>query len=794
LRVDEPERTSFSRTPSFAWAPVPGADHYEFQLSLSTTFRDNAVVYADLHVPTPVLAPNLTLPWITGNPHSLYARVRAVLPTGATDWSAPFGFDMVAPAPPTPLPSYPGLLRWTPIEGAAGYQVWLVDVGKMETVTTNVLDEREFYTFHQSQQWLGTVRWRIRVIRLQSAALSRINGIPAGDYGPWSTTYVSTNPDFVGGPLKLVGTVSDVFSDGAAGSPSHRLMPAFLFTGNTGLSGTPSELFRVEVFTDRQCLNRVFTGAVTGSPAYSPRPFGPLSLPMSGVAVASARNSFLPDGGEPTSVTPDGDTLQTTEMAADQAPTGTAPGAPGESGSGSGSGSSSSSGSAAGGAATTPPAGGSGTSSNPTNGGSSGTITWSGRSGAPTDLWDVDWPKAGYYWTVVPVSAAPPNPLQTSLVAPGAKTDDTVLPIANANGFGSGDLVQIGFGASVETITVAAVSAGQLTLISKLRFVHGPGEPVIRVSGNLQYHDAELAQDTCASGRVARFGKSSEPSLTASGELFATGLSSDGRLTSARHTTSFYGAPLVSWTPALGALAYEVQWSKTSYPFQPEAYGGGSKGFMTTGTSMVLPVGPGTWYYRVRGFDYSLPSGSQQMTWSDPAKLVVAKPTFKVIGGGGAKPTPKQKPRPKATPTPPKKTTPGLRLVNGAGFAIKIPSTWKACAQAGSANGYCDPTKQIDLGISIQGAAYQQMAAAVLADLQNAGVKDAKTQDVTLPAGAAVALTATETRSGHVVHELAYFVKGAGTSSWVVGFDAKDGSYAANLKLLGQIIGSFQLR
>ncbi|HEY3541004.1 MAG TPA: hypothetical protein VGK79_00550, partial [Gaiellaceae bacterium] len=147
LRVDEPARTSFSRTPSFAWAPVPGADHYQFQLSLSTTFRDNAVVYADLHVPTPVLAPNLTLPWITGNPHSLYARIRAVTSAGATDWSAPYGFDMVAPAPPTPLPSYPGLLRWTPIEGAAGYQVWLVDAGKMETVTTNVLDEREFYTF-----------------------------------------------------------------------------------------------------------------------------------------------------------------------------------------------------------------------------------------------------------------------------------------------------------------------------------------------------------------------------------------------------------------------------------------------------------------------------------------------------------------------------------------------------------------------------------------------------------------------------------------------------------------------
>ena len=90
---------------------------------------------------------------------------------GATPWSANFGFDMVPPPAPTPLPSYPGLLRWTPVEGADAYEVWLVDVlgGKMETVRTNVLDEREFYTFHQSASWIGTVRWRIRAIRSNAA-------------------------------------------------------------------------------------------------------------------------------------------------------------------------------------------------------------------------------------------------------------------------------------------------------------------------------------------------------------------------------------------------------------------------------------------------------------------------------------------------------------------------------------------------------------------------------------------------------------------------------------------------
>jgi len=32
LRADEPATTTFHRTPSFAWNPVPGARKYQFQL------------------------------------------------------------------------------------------------------------------------------------------------------------------------------------------------------------------------------------------------------------------------------------------------------------------------------------------------------------------------------------------------------------------------------------------------------------------------------------------------------------------------------------------------------------------------------------------------------------------------------------------------------------------------------------------------------------------------------------------------------------------------------------------
>jgi len=130
----------------------------------------------------------------------------------------------------------------------------------------------------------------------------------------------------------------------------------------------------------------------------------------------------------------------------------------------------------------------------------------------------------------------------------------------------------------------------------------------------------ELPQEACAAGRLQRFGISSEPSLTTGAAPFVTGLTSNGRLTSAASTPAFYGAPLIAWTPAFGADVYEVQYmySKTSYPFKP-AIDPRSKttGILTRSTSDVLPflkgAMAGIWWYRVRGIDYNLPTGVQQM-------------------------------------------------------------------------------------------------------------------------------------------------------------------------------------
>jgi hypothetical protein len=618
LRADEPATTDFNRTPSFAWNPVAGANKYEFQLSTSSVFRDNGTLYDDALLTSPVAAPRLTLPWITGSPHALYARVRAVLATTTTQWSAGYGFDVTPPAPPTPLPSYPGLLRWTPIEGADSYQVWLVDTGKMETVRTNVLDEREFYTFHQSTPWISTVRWRIRALR-GDVFNYRVNGMPVTMHGAWSPIYSSSNTDVTRGPITLTGTVSDVFSDGSNSSPAHRFMPAFMWKGDQGLNGASTELYRVYIFTDKQCLNRIYSSAVVGSQVWSPRLSGPLSLPTDDASTTLARAGYLGDGKESSDLTadfeivPNGPNEQWTAATATTSVPGDVPAAAG----------------------TTPPPDPTGAPAvGPGGGGTSG-ISVTGDLGPPIDLWDTNWPESGYYWTVVPVAAVGLGLSGTFVAPPGSSKGATAIPVTTTTGFRVGDSITIGDPPSADSVTISGVGAGQLTLAKATSYAHSAGDAVNRAGGSIIYQDMELPQEACAAGRFQRFGISSEPSLTSGAAPFATGLAPNGRLTSAASNPSFYGAPLIAWTPAFGADIYEVQYSKAEYPFKPEIDPRSqTTGLLTWSTSDVLPFRngqmAGTWWYRVRGIDFNLPTGVQQMGWSDPEKLVVTKPKLKV--------------------------------------------------------------------------------------------------------------------------------------------------------------------
>jgi hypothetical protein len=404
------------------------------------------------------------------------------------------------------------------------------------------------------------------------------------------------------------------------------------------------------VFTDKGCVNRVYSSAIVGSPAYAPRASGPLALPRDVPSIAAARAGYLPDGDEGPSFAADLDKVMANESLPDVVPTtglpggtlppaaGTTPSAP------------------AGGAAPAPaPAAPAAPGAAPAN---VELIKAGGNFGPPVDLWDTDWQSGGgYYWTVVPVEARVPGASSTSVAGAGTAVGATTLPVSNSAGFAVGDAISVGSSGNTESAAVTSVSAGALGVAAPLKFAHGAGEPVDRTSGNIQYRDVDLAQDACAAGRVLRFGKESEPALTSGGEPFASGLSPSGKLQSAGVKPSFYGSPLVAWTTALSAEVYAVQWSKTRQPFKPETDPAtGALGMMTLNTSVVLPLTPGTWYYRVRGYDYSLPTNAQAMSWSDPQAIVVTKPTFEVVsGGGGAGAT---------------------RRLSAGGFSVRVPASW----------------------------------------------------------------------------------------------------------------------
>jgi hypothetical protein len=306
---------TFSRTPSFAWQPVPGAVRYEFELSTSDQFgAANAVIWSTTKLTTPAVSIPIALPWMTGSPASLYWHVRAVRSNGVpSGWSAANRFNMRWPdlnnhdsandtlGVPIPAKVGPGAIAWTPVEGATGYQVWYPDLGfnhRFETATT-VADEREF-----ASEPVGTeIQWRVRAKRALYGTTS--NKLPRVSYGPWSAVYstrvgdsgsallarpldtVSSEQVLANTPAMSAGRVKVV---SARVNHDHAVMPAFLF------SQDGAAYHRVYVATDKDCVNTVFKGAPVGGPAYAPRLLPASTLETTPLAQLDLWDSSRPSG------------------------------------------------------------------------------------------------------------------------------------------------------------------------------------------------------------------------------------------------------------------------------------------------------------------------------------------------------------------------------------------------------------------------------------------------------------------------------------------------------------------
>jgi hypothetical protein len=305
LRANEPVTHEFPRTPSFSWAPVRGALRYEFQLAKNVTFTQSSVFWSASNVRGPAIAIPVALPWMSGRPYAAYARVRAVTSRGLTAWSAPFGFNLRWSDVPKQLPGYPGLTRWSTVEGATGYEVWFTKIGagagwqKHVTTRTNAVDHREAYAFHDTPAWSGEVRLRVRAVR-RDLDFVHLNGLPAVSYGPWSDEFVSVNPTLSGAVTPLVAVTNGATSK-KGDARDHELTPGFAFNGREAQNAGPGYtygLYRVYIATDADCVNVVFKGAITGAPAYAPRTSGPLKLPADSSDLEKAFGKVLPDGQE----------------------------------------------------------------------------------------------------------------------------------------------------------------------------------------------------------------------------------------------------------------------------------------------------------------------------------------------------------------------------------------------------------------------------------------------------------------------------------------------------------------
>ena len=103
--------------PAFAWKSVNNASNYELQLATSSMFSDATTLY-DKSFGEPVASVQLQVPWMTGKPYALWARVRVVAAGKTSHWSAPFGFNTAWQQVPQRRPPPDGLIRWSTVDGA----------------------------------------------------------------------------------------------------------------------------------------------------------------------------------------------------------------------------------------------------------------------------------------------------------------------------------------------------------------------------------------------------------------------------------------------------------------------------------------------------------------------------------------------------------------------------------------------------------------------------------------------------------------------------------------------------
>ena len=138
---------------------------------------------------------------------------------------------------PQPIQTYPGMSRWSVVDGATSYQVWFPAIRKIVGMRTNAVDHREFYAFHQQAAVTTPVSWRVRAVR------NLYGKIPTGPTRPSATARGArptrpTNPAIVDGVVAPSFAAADTTVSNAKTPALHELTPGFAFAGTRAGTGT----------------------------------------------------------------------------------------------------------------------------------------------------------------------------------------------------------------------------------------------------------------------------------------------------------------------------------------------------------------------------------------------------------------------------------------------------------------------------------------------------------------------------------------------------------------------------
>ena len=183
-----PPSTRRRRSPG---APSPARPATSSSSRLSGTFRDNGVIYNNATLLTPVERRRSRCPGSPAPPLPLRARPRTCRDDPGP-WSAAYGFDVTPRRRRFRFQAPPGVLRWTPVNGADGYEVWLIDTGTppvdvRPTFSTSASSTRSTSLANGPEPFAGASARSARTPARSRRSVSTASRIPGSAPGAPST-------------------------------------------------------------------------------------------------------------------------------------------------------------------------------------------------------------------------------------------------------------------------------------------------------------------------------------------------------------------------------------------------------------------------------------------------------------------------------------------------------------------------------------------------------------------------------------------------------------------------------